>query len=121
MNSQTSRKRLASVPYVYPSRLPFVDDRENCLVSQMPTFVVFKDGAKLDEVVGANPGKLEVCLIWLLGNMIWSLIESIAISLGGVVCRINGSIGLGSYGCFVCTLYDILRLRALSDVYNQSV
>jgi thioredoxin 1 len=25
----------------------------------MPTFIVFKDGEKVDEVVGADPGKME--------------------------------------------------------------
>jgi hypothetical protein len=95
MISQTSRKRLASAPYVYPSRLPFVDDRESCLFFQMPTFVVFKGGEKLQEIVGANPGKLQVCFIWLSGSITRSLIESVGISLGCVVSRINGSIGLG--------------------------
>ena len=27
---------------------------------QMPTFMVFKDGKKVDDVVGANPPRLEV-------------------------------------------------------------
>jgi hypothetical protein len=62
MHGQRSRKRLAFVPYVYPSRLPFVDDQESRLGFQMPTFVIYKDGIKQNELVGANGGELEVCL-----------------------------------------------------------
>ncbi|KAH9013875.1 thioredoxin [Lactarius hengduanensis] len=32
-------------------------------IRAMPTFLIFKDGNKLDELVGANPGGLEVCVI----------------------------------------------------------
>ncbi|KAJ9263948.1 hypothetical protein DTO212C5_7366 [Paecilomyces variotii] len=29
-------------------------------IRSMPTFTVFKDGGKVDELVGADPGKLEI-------------------------------------------------------------
>lgn len=29
--------------------------------TQMPTFIAFKNGQKVGEVVGANPATLEVC------------------------------------------------------------
>jgi hypothetical protein len=29
----------------------------------MPTFAIYKDGKKVDELVGAVPQKLEVCLV----------------------------------------------------------
>ena len=44
----------------------------------MPTFIVFKDGEKIEEMVGADPQKLHVWLIWLLGNISLSLIKSVA-------------------------------------------
>jgi hypothetical protein len=44
----------------------------------MPSFMVFKDGQKIGEMVGADPQKLQVCLIWLSGNIAWSLIKSVA-------------------------------------------
>ncbi len=31
-------------------------------VRAMPTFLLFKDGNKVDEVVGANPGAIEVAI-----------------------------------------------------------
>jgi hypothetical protein len=34
----------------------------------MPTFMVFKDGNKIDELVGAHAGQLEVCLTWMSGK-----------------------------------------------------
>ena len=48
------------------------------MVFQMPTFIVFKDGEKIEEMVGADPQKLHVWLIWLLGNISLSLIKSVA-------------------------------------------
>lgn len=35
---------------------------EGSMTSQMPTFMVFKGGLKEKEVVGANPGALEVSI-----------------------------------------------------------
>jgi thioredoxin 1 len=31
-------------------------------VTAMPTFMLYKDGKKVDEVVGANPGKLRAAV-----------------------------------------------------------
>ena len=33
-----------------------------CEVSAMPTFQFYRDGKKIDEIVGANPGKLEALI-----------------------------------------------------------
>lgn len=35
----------------------------------MPTFIAFKDGQKVDELVGANPGRLEVRLTTIIDVM----------------------------------------------------
>ena len=68
----------------------------------MPTFKVFKDGEQIDELVGAAPAKLEVCLIWSSGNIAWSLIKFVAIAHDSAVSRINGGIVLRSCDCIVC-------------------
>jgi hypothetical protein len=31
--------------------------------------MLFKDGNKVGDLVGANPGQLQVCVIWLSGNI----------------------------------------------------
>lgn len=56
----------------------------------MPTFMIFKDGNKIEELVGADPNGLQVCPIWLSGNIAWSLIKPVGIAPEGVVLRING-------------------------------
>lgn len=48
------------VKFYYPSY------NRSFLNGQMPTFVVFKDGKKVSDLVGANPGKLEVGRTWSL-------------------------------------------------------
>lgn len=48
------------VKFYYPSY------NRSFLNGQMPTFVVFKDGNKVSDLVGANPGKLEVGRTWSL-------------------------------------------------------
>jgi hypothetical protein len=46
------------VPYV----TPFSFWKTDVLTApQMPTFIVFKDGAKAGDLVGANPQGLHVC------------------------------------------------------------
>jgi thioredoxin 1 len=32
-------------------------------IQKMPTFMIFKDGKKVDELVGADEGKLKVCCV----------------------------------------------------------
>lgn len=68
----------------------------------MPTFKVFKDGEQIDELVGAAPAKLEVCLIWSSGNIALLLINFVAITHDSAVSRINGGIVLRSCDCIVC-------------------
>ena len=65
MNSQLYRRRSASVPYVAPC--PFGRRSTVLTVSQMPTFVVYKNGNKIDELVGASPPKLQVCTLIVQG------------------------------------------------------
>jgi len=55
-----SRRKSAFVLYVAPPLAPLVE--ELLTASQMPTFAVFKDGNKIDELVGAHPANLQVCL-----------------------------------------------------------
>ena len=65
----------------------------------MPTFQIFN---KVDKLVGADPTELEVCLIWLSGNIAWSLIKFVAISRASAVSHINGGKVAKSLNCFVC-------------------
>ncbi|KAI9432067.1 thioredoxin [Lactarius indigo] len=46
-------------------------------IRAMPTFIVFKDGNKVEELVGAAPPKLEVCVIDCWNNAAWSLIRNL--------------------------------------------
>ena len=60
MRNQTSRKRSASVPYVTPFSVRKIEILI-LIVTQMPTFVVFKNGNKVKDLVGANQAGLNVC------------------------------------------------------------
>ena len=59
MNRKLYPRKSASVPYVAPC--PSGRRGTVLTVFQMPTFIVFKDGNKVNELVGANPQGLQVC------------------------------------------------------------
>jgi len=49
------RRALPFVP-----KIPHADCNRSFSYKQMPTFVLFKDGTKVDQLVGAHPGQLNV-------------------------------------------------------------
>jgi hypothetical protein len=59
MRNQMSRKRPVSVPYVSPFKFS-VRRTEVLTVTQMPTFVIYKNGDKIKDLVGANQAGLQV-------------------------------------------------------------
>jgi hypothetical protein len=68
IHSKRSRRRLELRLYVIlVSYLLSLAGRTDWFF-QMPTFMVFKDGNKIDELVGAHAGQLEVCLTWMSGK-----------------------------------------------------